>query len=415
MNLLSRRDAESSVSVKARYGALPATIWVLGFGSMFMDISSELVHSLLPVFLTSVLGASVMTVGVIEGLAEATASIAKVFSGVLSDYVRKRKSLVVLGYGLSAITKLVVPLASSIGWVFSARFVDRIGKGIRGAPRDALIADVVPPQQHGTAYGLRQSLDSAGAFIGPLLAVVFMAWMANNIRAVLWFAVAPAFIAVLLLAIAIREPATSSVSRDPRGRLTLVDIRQLSLRYWLIVALGATFTLARFSEAFLILRAQDVGLALGHIPLIMVAMNVVYAVFAYPAGVAADRFSARTLLILGLGVLIVADAVLSLSVIPVQVFIGAALWGLHMAIIQGMFSKLVADAAPIKLRGTAFGLFNLIGGVSLLLASLVAGALWREFGAPATFVASAVFAALAVLGLLFYRSAERLAASQVRR
>ena len=381
--------------------ALPPGIWALGFVSMLMDISSELVHSLLPILMSTVLGASMLTIGMIEGIAEATAAITKMFSGAISDYLGKRKLLVALGYALGAITKPVFPLASSIEWVFAARFVDRIGKGIRGAPRDALIADLVSPQQRGTAYGLRQSLDSAGAFIGPLLAVAFMLWLADNIKAVLWVAVVPAFLAVLLLVVAVREPSRQSVG-EPH-RVTLVDMRRLSLRYWLIVALGAVFTLARFSEAFLILRARDVGLAIGYVPLIMVVMNVVYAVFAYPAGVAADRFSARTLLLLGLAVLIIADAVLARSTSPAPAFIGAALWGLHMALTQGLLSKLVADTAPGQLRGSAFGIFNLISGVSLLLASVVAGALWSAFGATATFTVGATFAALAAAGLLLYR------------
>lgn len=370
---------------------------------MFMDISSELVHSLLPIFMTVVLGASMVVIGIIEGVAEATAAITKVFSGVISDYFRKRKFLVVLGYGLSAITKPVFPLATTIWWVFSARFVDRIGKGIRGAPRDALIADITPPLVRGAAYGLRQSLDSIGAFIGPLLAVLFMIWLANDIKAVLWIAVVPAFITVLLLIVAVREPESPEHAPGSRNRLMLADAKRLPLPYWLVVALGAVFTLARFSEAFLILRAQDVGLAVGYVPLIMVVMNVVYAAFAYPAGAAADRLSARTLLVFGLGVLVAADIVLAMAASPGIAFLGAAFWGLHMAFTQGLLSKLVADTAPTKLRGTAFGIFNLVSGGALLLASVIAGSLWSAFGASATFIAGASFAALAALGLLLYR------------
>ncbi|MFC5525398.1 MFS transporter [Rhodanobacter ginsengisoli] len=382
---------------------MPKGIWVLGFGSLLMDTSSELVHSLLPIFMATVLGASMATIGVIEGVAEATASITRVFSGGLSDYLRKRKPLVVLGYGLSAVTKLVFPLASTLWWVFSARFVDRVGKGIRGAPRDALIADIVQPAQRGKAYGLRQALDSIGALLGPLLAVACMAWLANNIRAVLWVAAVPGFLAVLLLLVAVREPETPGRPVDTPRRVVLAALRQLHVRYWYVVALGAIFTLARFSEAFLILRGRDVGMGLGSTPLIMVAMNVVYAALAYPAGVAADRLSARTLLILGLVVLLIADIVLALADSPPLALGGAVLWGAHMALTQGLLSKLVADTAPGPLRGTAFGIFNLVSGVSLLLASVVAGALWEKFGAPATFVAGAAFAALAALGLLFYR------------
>lgn len=369
---------------------------------MFMDISSELVHSLLPIFMATVLGASMVTIGIIEGVAEATAAVTKVFSGALSDYFRKRKFLVVLGYGLGAITKPVFPLATTIWWVFGARFVDRIGKGIRGAPRDALVADVTPPELRGAAYGLRQSLDSVGAFVGPLLAVAFMIWLANDIKAVLWIAVVPAFLAVLLLIVALREPEPSEHASGSRNHLTFADAKNLSLRYWLIVALGAVFALARFSEAFLILRAQDVGLAVGYVPVIMIVMNVVYALFAYPAGAAADRLSTRTLLLLGLVVLIAADVVLALAASAGIAFLGAALWGLHMALTQGLLAKLVADTAPAELRGTAFGIFNLVSGGALLLASVIAGLLWSVFGASATFIAGASFAALAAMGLLLY-------------
>lgn len=385
-------------------------IWVLGFGSMLMDISSELVHSLLPILMVTVLGASMATIGVIEGVAEATASITKVFSGSLSDHLGKRKPLVIIGYGLGAVTKLVFPLASSLWWVFSARFVDRVGKGIRGAPRDALIADIVLPAQRGKAYGLRQALDSIGAFLGPLLAVACMAWLANNIKAVLWVAVVPGFLAVLLLLVAVREPEAAVRPAVATHRMTFAGLRELRVRYWQVVALGAVFTLARFSEAFLILRGRDVGMGIGDTPLIMVAMNVVYAAFAYPAGVAADRLSARTLLILGLIVLVVADIVLALAAAPAPAFIGAALWGVHMALTQGLLSKLVADTTPSHLRGTAFGIFNLVSGVSLLLASVIAGALWGAFGATATFMAGATFAALTAVGLLFYRTGNQPAA-----
>jgi len=396
-------NPESPAYTKGIYPKLPGGIWVLGFVSMFMDISSELVHSLLPIFMATVLGASMVTIGIVEGVAEGAASIAKVFSGVISDYSGKRKFLAVAGYALSAMTKLIFPLATTIGWLFGARFVDRIGKGIRGAPRDALVADIAPPQLRGAAFGLRQSLDSVGAFVGPLLAIIFMIWFANDIKAVLWVAVVPAFLAVFLLIIAVREPGSSEHAAGPGNRLTLTDARRLPLRYWHVVALGAVFTLARFSEAFLILRAQDVGLAVGYVPAIMIVMNIVYSIFAYPAGAAADRLSARTLLVFGLGVLIAADVVLAIAASSWSAFLGAAFWGLHMAFTQGLLAKLVADTALTELRGTAFGVFNLVSGVALLLASVIAGSLWSVFGASATFIAGASFAVLAAMGLLLYR------------
>jgi len=389
------------------YTRLPGSIWALGFVSMFMDISSELIHSLLPLFMTTVLSASMLTVGILEGVAEAAAAVTKVFSGAISDYFGKRKLLAVAGYALGALTKPVFPLATTIWWVFAARFADRIGKGIRGAPRDALIADLAPRQLWGAAYGLRQALDSVGAFVGPMFAVGFMIWLANDIKAVLWVAVVPAFIAVFLLVFAVHEPDSPPHAADPAKRLTLRDARRLPVRYWLVIALGAVFTLARFSEAFLILRARDVGLAIGYVPVIMIVMNIVYSVFAYPAGAAADRFPARTLLVSGLGVLIASDVILAIAASPATAFAGSALWGLHMALTQGLLSKLVADTSPVEFRGTAFGIFNLVSGGALLLASVIAGSLWNMAGAQATFIAGALFAAIAAAGLLLYRPNSR--------
>ncbi len=396
-------EPDLSPPERATIRALPSGIWALGVGSLFMDTSSELVHSLLPVFMTSVLGASMVTIGLVEGVAEATASIVKVFSGAISDALGKRKDLVVFGYGLGALTKPVFALATSMTWVFGARFVDRMGKGIRGAPRDALVADITPPELRGSAYGLRQSLDSIGALAGPLLAVVLMVSLANDIRAVMWVAVAPAIIAVVVLLTAVHEPDRHEAS--PRTPLAIAAATRLSRRYWLIVGLGALFTLARFSEAFLVLRAQSVGLPIAYVPAVMIVMNVVYAGGAFPAGVAADRMSRRWLLVAGLALLVAADLVLASAHAVTPVLIGAALWGGHMALTQGLFAKLVADVCPVELRGTGFGVFNLVSGGALLLASVIAGALWNTVGAAATFLAGAVFAALTLLGLLAYRTA----------
>ena len=397
---------------------------------MLMDISSELVHSLLPVFMVTVLGASMVSVGLIEGVAEATASVVKVFSGALSDRWRNRKVPMIFGYGLSALTKPVFALAQTVGWVFVARFADRVGKGIRGAPRDALVADIAPAGLRGAAFGLRQALDSVGALIGPLAAIALMAVFAGDIKSVMWFSALPAFAAVLLLAVAVREPreareppsaqapddATGSPdsggAQAPQDRpWSLAAVRELSARYWKVVALGAVFTLARFSEAFLVLRAQDVGLAIAMVPLVMVVMNLVYAGVAYPAGAIADRVRARQLLVAGLAVLVAADLTLALARAPWVVLAGAALWGLHMGLTQGLMSKLVADTAPARLRGTAFGLFNLVSGLSLLLASLIAGALWARLGPVATFLAGGAFAAVAAAGLMFAGGGARAASA----
>lgn len=401
----SNHQGRTSPGATDRKPALPAGIWALGFVSLFMDVSSELIHSLLPVFMATTLGASMVAIGFIEGIAEAVAAITKVFSGTISDYMRKRKILAILGYGLAAVTKPIFPLANTLVWVMAARFIDRLGKGIRGAPRDALVADITPPEQRGAAYGLRQALDSIGAFVGPLLAVALMFVFVNNIRAVLWIAVIPAFIALAVLIFGVHEPDHPHPSKaSMKSIITFRHTRRLTRRYWLIVLLNAVFTLARFSEAFLILRAQSVGLAIAFVPAIMIVMNVVYALTAYPAGVLTDRMNPRTLLVLGLAILVIADMVLAVAQTPWTAFIGSALWGLHMGLTQGLFSKLVADNAPEKLRGTAFGIFNLITGFALLTASAVAGILWNALGATATFLAGAAFSTVALMGLLLYRS-----------
>lgn len=380
-------------------GRIPRGIWALGLVSMLMDISSEMIHALLPVYLVSVMGASMLAVGFIEGVAEATAAITKVFSGALSDWLGRRKLLAALGYGLAAFTKPVFPLAGTIDWVVAARFVDRIGKGIRGAPRDALIADLAPPELRGAAFGLRQSLDTAGGFIGPLLAIGLMALTAGNIPLVFWFAVIPAFasFAVILLAVHdVRRPA----GHAPRIPLSRIELARLPAFYWGIVALSAVFTLARFSEAFLVLRAQEVGVALAYVPVVLVVMNVVYFLSCYPIGVLADRCHRGTLLMLGLAVLVLADLALGVVDGLPGFVLGLVLWGLHMGMTQGLLATLVADAAPAELRGTAFGVFNLVGGVALLAASVIAGGLWDAFGSGATFLAGAAWAGLALLGAL---------------
>ncbi len=391
--------SDQAASSRRSWHGLPRTIWVLGWVSLLMDVSSELVHSLLPIFMTTVLGASMVTVGVVEGIAEATAAITKVFSGALSDWVGRRKGLVVIGYAFSALTKPFFPLAQSMTWVLGARFLDRVGKGVRDAPRDALIADVTRPEQRGAAYGLRQSLDSIGAFIGPLIAMAALALWAGNIRAVLWLAVVPALMAVALLVAGIREPERDASGKAVHLPLSRAALRALPARYWWVVTLGAVFALARFSEAFLVLRAQQLGVPIQWVPGVMLLMSVVYAAVAYPAGVLADRWPARRLLVLGLLMLMLADALLAVAQGPLLVCAGTVVWGVYMGLTQGLLSKLVADAAPAALRGTAFGVFNLVTGVSLLLASVLAGALWSSFGASATFLTGAALAGLVVLGL----------------
>jgi MFS family permease len=386
-------------ATRAAWRNIPASVWTLGFVSLLMDVSSELIHSLLPLFLVTVLGASALTVGMIEGVAEATALCVKVFSGYLSDYFRRRKLLAVLGYGLAALSKPLFPLASSFAWIVAARLIDRVGKGIRGAPRDALIADITPPASQGAAYGLRQALDTLGAVAGPLLAVAAMLWMAGNFRAVFWLAAVPAFASVALLLVGVREPDDPAGAREREPRVSLTEIKRLPPAYWWIVAIAAVMTLARFSEAFLVLRAQDVGMAAAWVPLVMALMSIVYAVVAYPAGVLADRGRQGLLLQAGLFALIVADIMLANAGNTSLLFAGTAVWGVHMGLTQGVLSALVAGSAPPRLRGTAFGIFNLVSGLALLAASALAGWLWDVFGPAETFYAGATFTALSWVAL----------------
>jgi MFS family permease len=398
-----RDDAASSAMIAGRLRDVPAGVWALGFVSMLMDISSEMIHALLPVYLVTVLGTSTLTVGIIEGIAEATAAIIKVFSGAFSDWLGKRKGLAALGYGLAAFTKPVFPLAPTVSWLIAARFIDRVGKGIRGAPRDALIADLSPPDIRGASFGLRQSLDTVGAFLGPFLAIVFMWLTANSFTAVFWIAVLPAFLSFALIIFAVREPARPTGLRTVKAPLGRAELARLDAAYWWVVAVATVFTLARFSEAFLILRAQSAGLPIMLVPAVLVLMNVVYALAAYPAGVLSDRIDRRTVLIAGLVVLLVADIVLALASGVAGVACGVILWGLHMGLTQGLLATLVADTAPAELRGTAYGMFNLLTGLALLAASIIAGALWDMIGPGGTFLAGAAFTGLAIAGLLTVR------------
>ena len=382
---------------------VPSGVWVLGFVSMLMDISSEMIHSLLPLFMVTVLGASTIAVGLVEGLAESLTLVVKVFSGTLSDYLGRRKGLAVFGYALGALTKPLFALASGVGMVLTARLLDRVGKGVRGAPRDALVADIAPPHLRGAAFGLRQSLDTVGAFIGPLVAVGLMLLWANDFRAVFWVAVIPGVMVVALLVFGVREPVRrqSEIRTNPIRR---DNLRRLDSAYWWVVGIGSVFTLARFSEAFLVLRAQQGGMLIALVPLIMVAMNLVYAVAAYPFGKLSDTMSHTKLLVLGLIVLIAADVVLAISDHWAIVIVGVILWGLYMGMTQGLLAAMIADVSPADLRGTAYGLFNLACGVALLIASMLAGIVWEQFGASFTFYVGATCAACAITLVVYKES-----------
>ena len=375
---------------------LSTTVWALGLTSLFMDISSEIIHSLLPVFLVVGLGASASYVGVIEGVSEATACIVKVFSGVLSDYFGRRKPLALLGYGMAALTKPLFPLASSVAMVFLARFIDRLAKGIRAAPRDALVADVTPPEQRGAAFGLRQSLDTVGSFAGPVLAMLLAAVFAGELRTVLWIAVVPAFIAVVVLWVGVREPERQQTPQPKKGSVEL-RMSAMPRSFWIVCAIASVFMLSRFSEAFLVLVGLRGGLTPALTPLVLVAMNFAYLLSAYPVGKLSDRMPKQNLLVVGCGILALANGVLAFATNPVLLILGGLLWGLHMGFTEGVFAAMVANSAPEDLRGSAFGIFNMLRGFVLLAASVIAGLLWDRLGPQATFGFASVLAVLTVM------------------
>lgn len=376
---------------------LPRGVWALGFVSLWMDVSSEMIHALLPIYLVTTMGATMMTVGIIEGIAEATAAITKLFSGAISDWLGKRKPLAVLGYGLAALTKPVFPLAPTIGWLIGARFIDRVGKGIRGAPRDALIADLTSPEQRGAGFGLRQSLDTVGAFLGPLVAIGLMWLTSDNIPMVFWFSMLPAVIAVYLLVTRVSEPEHPAPASKVKSPLSLGELRLLGRGFWMVVIVACIYTLGRFSEAFLILKAHSEGVSVGMIPLVLVVLNISFAAAAYPAGALSDRRSRIEILAIGAALLVVADLILALLPGQLGLLVGLVLWGVHMGFTQGAFAALVADCAPVERRGTAFGMLHLVTGVAILIASVMAGLFWDIAGPQSTFLVGAAIALLSLM------------------
>ncbi len=388
------------MNMKENSHKLPRSIWALGLVSLFMDTSSETVHGLLPVFLVSVLGASMTSLGLLEGIAESTALIFKVFSGPLSDWIGRRKPLVMIGYTMGALSKPIFALAGSLPWVFGARIFDRIGKGIRGAPRDALVADLAPPALRGRAFGLRQSLDTVGAFLGPMLAIALMWITQNNYREIFWFATIPGLIAVSVLFFGVQEKETEPKDSIHR-RIRFSDLKTFPSSFWFVTSAGALFQIARFSEAFLILRAKDFGLTLSLAPVVLIIMNITYAISAYPVGHWSDKIKREWFLFVGLFILCFSDLMLGFAGSLSTVLIGIILWGLHLGLTQGTLVTLVADTCAPSFRGTAYGIFNLFSAVALLIASLMAGILWDQVGPKATFLVGAMVSASALSILLF--------------
>jgi MFS family permease len=390
---LLRRSAPRNDGAVSTRPALPRTVWVLGFVSLLMDLSSEIYHALLPAFVTVTLGLPVVALGAIDGVAEATASFAKLASGRLSDRSMRRKPWILAGYGLAALSKPLFPLANGALPVMAARFFDRIGKGIRGSPRDAMIADETPPEIRGRAFGLRQALDTVGALLAPLAAVALMFALAQNIRAVFWIAMIPAVASVILIIVALREPEARTAQGSQET--FFAGFRQLDKQTRRLLGVAFLFMLARFSEGFLILRGMDLGLSPALSPLALVLFNLSFVALAYPAGAISDQMAPRKVLMAGIAVLIAGNLMLAADFGLAGLAVGILLWGAHMALTQGIFARMIADSAPDGLRGTSFGAFYFVTGIATLLASLAAGLIWDREGAAATFIASAAVAAVA--------------------
>jgi len=392
----------SYISLVARPGSFPTTVCVLGCVSLLMDVSSEMVQTLLPLYLVSGLGLSAISIGMIEAIAIGTATLTKLFAGVFSDLVGSRKGLVVLGYGLGGVGKRFFPLADGIGAIVGARFIDRVGRGIRSAPRDALIADSAPPDKRGACFGLRESLDTVGGFLGPLIAVLVMLLSGGDYKLVFWLAVIPAVLAVVVLMVGINEKTSRSKPADRQTAMNLLRLAPtLGRGFWFVMMAAAILMMARFSEAFLLLQATEIGIAASYVPLVLVLMHLVYGFCAYPVGVLSDRIGRRGLLIGSVVILGAADLILASVPGMAGYLIGIALWGMHMGMSQGLLATLIADHAPDKLRGTAFGVFNLICGVALMVGNLIAGVVWDQIGTYMTFMVVAGFCGLSVIILCF--------------
>jgi len=378
---------------------IPKSIWTLGIVSLFMDISSEIIHSLLPIFMVSILGSSIIAIGIVEGISEATFLLIRIFSGVLSDYLGKRKIISVIGYGISALSKPLFPLANSVSLILIARFFDRLGKGVRESPRDALIGDIAPKSIRGACFGLRQSLDTIGALIGPIVAILGLLIFSNNIRAILWVSVIPAILSVVIFIVGIHDVEHKYTEDEKTFIFKFKNIFKIGTEYWQIVLIGGLLNLARFSDAFLILKAYELGLPITYVPLVMVLMNCFYAVSSYPAGILSDNINRKFILIIGIVFLIIADLVLAFTDSTWMLALGVGFWGMHMAFTKGILDAMVTDTASIRLLGSAYGIFNFVCGIAVLFASIISGVLWQVYGPFYSFSVGAFLAFLACLSL----------------
>lgn len=367
-----------------------------------MKISSVIVFTLSPLFMTQVLGASIFAVGILEGILEVITLLARIFSGIISDYIHKRKSIIVVGYIFALISRPFLALATRMEDVFLGRAFDRIGNGLDATPRDALVGDLAPPQIKGACYGLRESLSRAGSFAGALLVMALLWLTEGNFSLVFWIGSIPTVLALMVLVIFVKDsPNQQAQHKKPTHKFKLKDLKKLPLPFWLILLLSGLFMLSNFSGAFLILRAEQTGLDLHLTSLVMIIQNLATAGTAYPVGYLSDKMGRRSMMGVGIVLIVCSDLLLAWGGSLYTILGGVLLWGAEIGITQSILAVFLADTCPQDLRGTGFGLFHFINGCCLLLANVFAGWIWHDVNPSAMFLASAVMASCSAFVLPF--------------
>ena len=381
------------------YFGFGRNVFIAGLVSFFMDVSSEMIYPLVPLFLSNVLGVNKSIIGLIEGIAESTASLLKVFSGWFSDRIGNRKWLMAAGYSISTLSRPIVSLATGWQHILGSRFMDRFGKGIRTAPRDAIIAESSEKTHLGRAFGLHRSMDTMGAVVGPALAFLLLGLFSNNYRMVFWLSIIPGTIAVLLIIFFITEKKKVSLPHSDRPKLTL---KHFDWRFKFFVVIAAVFAIGNSSDVFLILRAQQVGVPIVMIPVVYLLFNLVYSLSSIPAGIAADRFGKKRVILLGFILFAILYYGFAIAKDTTAIWVLFGFYGLFMGLTEGIQKAFLATIIPPDFKATAFGVYNSAVGIAMFPASLIGGWLWDHVSPSATFYFGSITAGLsAILFIVF--------------